>query len=226
MATAGPRIPTRGTNTEGIQAAANSPVMAWAKYTARTVRMALRGASGRLTGRHKSSVNSSLLAAVGASLLAALWLLSRRRPPAPMQRDVSDVVALNRAQITLARAPAASPDTAAAAAATAAGAAEDGETILPAVPADGGDRHLHLRRLEDLYRSGGERRLQAMTAARLWGHPTVLPLLRRGLRDADPRVMLEAARGMELFRGKPGAAAARGRTPQAAARPRRVARTR
>ena len=28
MATAGPRIPTSGTNTEGIQEAANSPVMA------------------------------------------------------------------------------------------------------------------------------------------------------------------------------------------------------
>lgn len=28
MATAGPRIPTNGTNTEGIQEAANSPVMA------------------------------------------------------------------------------------------------------------------------------------------------------------------------------------------------------
>lgn len=220
MATAGPRIPTRGTNTDGIQAAANSPVMAWVKYTARTVRMAFRPAFGRLIGRHKSSVNSSLLAAVGASLLAALWLLARRRPPAPFQRDVSDVVALNRAQITLARAPAGSPATAATAG------ADDGATTLPAPPDDGRCRHLHLRRLEDLYRAGGDRRREAMTAARLWGHPAVLPLLRRGLRDADPQVMVEAARAMELFRGKPGAAAARARSPQATARPRRVARTR
>lgn len=35
MATAGPRIPTRGTSTEGIQAAANSPVMAKAKNNRR-----------------------------------------------------------------------------------------------------------------------------------------------------------------------------------------------
>jgi hypothetical protein len=190
--------------------------------------MPFRPAFGRLIGRHKSSVNPSLLAAVGASLLAALWLLSRRRPPTPSQRDVSDVVALNRAQITLARGPGASPDTGTAAspAAAGSGAADGGATPFPAPPAGAGDRHLHLRRLEELYRAGGDRRLEALKAARLWGHPTVLPLLRRGLRDADPRVMLEAARGMELFRGKPGAAAARGRPPQAAARPRRVARTR
>jgi len=190
--------------------------------------MAFRPAFGRLIGRHKSSVNSSLLAAVGASLLAALWLLSRRRPPAPSQRDVSEVVALNRAQISLVRAPDAGTDTLADAAAAVAGRSgpEAADPLPSAVPAVGGDRHLHLRRLEDLYRAGGEQRLKAMAAARLWGHPSVLPLLRRGLRDADPQVMLEAARGMELFRGKPAATAARGRSPQAAARPRRVARTR
>lgn len=230
MATAGPRIPTRGTNTEGIQAAANSPVMAWAKYTARTVRMAFCHASGRLTGRHKSSVNSSLLAAVGASLLAALWLLSRRRPPAPMQRDVSDVVALNRAQIsrTLSAADAPPQEAAASSAAAGSAGAAEGLTSIPAPPEGGRDRRIQLRRLEALYRAGGEERREAMAAARRWRHPAALPLLRRGLRDPDPRVMAEAARGMELFRGKPAAAPAgvAGRRPQAAARPRRVSRTR
>ncbi len=229
MATAGPRIPTRGTNTEGIQAAANSPVMAWAKYTARTVRMALRHASGRLIGRHKSSVNSSLLAAVGASLLAALWLLARRRPPAPLQRDVSDVVAINRAQISRTLSPAGSPGEEAAAS-PAAGVAGPDELVmsLAAPPAPGRDRQIGLRRLEALYRGGGEERRQAMAAACGWRHPSVLPLLRRGLRDPDPRVMAEAARGMELFRGKPAAvpAGGRGRAPQGTARPRRVSRTR
>jgi hypothetical protein len=192
--------------------------------------MALCPVFGRLIGRHKSSVNPSLLAAVGASLLAALWLVSRRRPPAPFQRDVSDVVALNRAQITLARAAAGSEDAAVAGAPASGvtGGTDAAAASVPPPPVDGRDRHLHLRHLEDLYRAGGDRRLQAMTAARLWGHPAVLPLLRRGLRDADPQVMVEAARAMQLFRGKPAAAAAaaRGRSPQAPARPRRVARTR
>jgi hypothetical protein len=191
--------------------------------------MPFRPAFGRLIGRHKSSVNPSLLAAVGASLLAALWLLSRRRPPTPSQRDVSDVVALNRAQITLARAPSGSPDTEAAGSPAAAGpgGADGGDMSVASPPRDGRDRHLHLRLLEDLYRAGGDRRRQAMTAARLWGHPAVLPLVRRGLRDPDPQVMAEAARAMELFRGKPGAVAAgRARPPQTTARPRSVARTR
>jgi hypothetical protein len=190
--------------------------------------MPFRPAFGRLIGRNKSSVNSSLLAAVGASLLAALWLLARRRPPAPSQRDVSDVVALNRAQITLARATVAPAAVASPAADGGGGDADGGETTFPATPAGAGDRRLHLRHLEDLYRAGGDRRREAMKAARLWGHPAVLPLLRRGLRDPDPQVMVEAARAMEHFRGKPGAAAAtaRARSPQATARPRRVARTR
>lgn len=58
------------------------------------------------------------------------------------------------------------------------------------------------RRLLALWQRGGSERVEAMAAAQRWGHPAALPLLRRGLRDADPRVVLAAARGMERFRGR------------------------
>jgi len=67
MATAGPRIPTSGTNTEGNQAAANSPVMARANsnryYCTKTTRRSLRG---RL-GRHKNSIPLPRLSAAASA---------------------------------------------------------------------------------------------------------------------------------------------------------------
>ena len=50
MATAGPRIPTIGTNTEGSQAAANSPVMAWATYNRRYCTESTRSPFTRAAG--------------------------------------------------------------------------------------------------------------------------------------------------------------------------------
>ena len=45
-------------------------------------------------------------------------------------------------------------------------------------------------------------RLAAMQAARAWGHRATLPLLKRGLRDSNLEVVLEAAQAMERFRGR------------------------
>lgn len=58
-----------------------------------------------------------------------------------------------------------------------------------------------LRRLRSAYDQGPEARLATMEEMVAWGHPACLPLLRRGLRDADLRVVGLAARGLERFRG-------------------------
>jgi len=46
-----------------------------------------------------------------------------------------------------------------------------------------------------------EKRLQAIHIAELWGHPSVLPILKRGLRDSDSRVVCAAAKAIEKYRG-------------------------
>ena len=57
---------------------------------------------------------ASILATVAAALLAAAWLLGRRRPALVRQLDTSAVAALNRAQIALVQGgldrPAAAPE--------------------------------------------------------------------------------------------------------------------
>ncbi|MFN9645717.1 MAG: hypothetical protein ACK6BG_11510, partial [Cyanobacteriota bacterium] len=69
------------------------------------------------------------------------------------------------------------------------------------------ERQVWLRELRRQVRAGGPERLEAMRRARAWGRRDVLPLLRQGLRDADPAVVREAALAMEAFRGRPSGAA-------------------
>ena len=62
-------------------------------------------------------------------------------------------------------------------------------------------RRQMLRYLKSAYDKGPNARLAAMEDMVAWGHPACLSLLRRGLRDADLRVVGLAARGLERFRG-------------------------
>jgi HEAT repeat protein len=179
----------------------------------------------------------SLTAALAAAVVAALWLLGRRRPPLIRDADTSAVAALNRAQIALVQEGGVDR------AAWPSGAAPEllGDTESPESLRNKGGREgpgalalpqrrvphevLRFQRtLRMLYKQGGSARLEAIQAARLWGDPLTLPLLRRALRDPDPAVMREAAAAIHRFRGRPGTPA-KG-TPQPAALPRRVARTR
>jgi hypothetical protein len=173
-------------------------------------------------------MNPSLLGVVAVALAAGLWLAGRRPRPLLKSTDARDVAALNRAQNTLvwearqtlqAR-PGEAPFS-------------DGHEALwaplavlrarPKTQLPAHEKQLWLRELKRHYQTGGEQRLEALRLARAWGHREVIPLLRQGLRDPDPRVMREAALAMEAFRGRPTAKAP---PAQAGAAPRKVARIR
>jgi hypothetical protein len=196
----------------------------------------------------------SLTAALVAVLLTATWWLGRRRVPLLPNTDTSDVAALNRAQIALVQSGGASqPEQPwprgsglrpgmssrrsqsmppAVAGPGPLGSGEMAAGLLAGVssiPGSGAPgpagRSAYRSRLERLYRGDRVSRLLAIQAAHRWGDRLCLPLLRRGLRDSDPAVMLAAVQAIERFRGRTAASPV-APSPQPAGRPRRVARTR
>jgi hypothetical protein len=159
-------------------------------------------------------MNGSILLA-GASLLAVLlWWGSRRRPQALLaSTDTQAVAALNRAQIEWVQQQAGG----------AAGAGARGAT-LP-LPGDARQRRALVLHLQAQLAAEQPQRLAAMQQACAWGDRLTLPLLQRGMRDVDPAVRLQAARGMERFRGRTTVAAT-GPSSRPQPLPRNVARTR
>ncbi len=52
-----------------------------------------------------------------------------------------------------------------------------------------------------LIQGNPDERLKAINIAQRWGHTTVIPILRRGLKDSDSRVMSTSAAAITKFRG-------------------------
>ncbi len=129
----------------------------------------------------------------GAVVLLTVVLWLRRKPVKAMlsSTDTSSVAQLNRAQLELVLEPS-NPDTA----------VEDPLADRTA-PQTEQDRLALQQRLRQRMASGPEQRLDAVREAALWGHRSVLPLLKRALRDSDARVVEAAAEAMERFRGAP-----------------------
>jgi hypothetical protein len=166
----------------------------------------------------------SLFGLAAATLLAALWMVTRRRPrPLLRSLDTSAVAALNRAQLrrqtplplplpaSVASGPPAPPEAAAASTP-----AIDPAALRRPRPAGGRESQQLRARLAVAARGPLPGRIEAMRTARRWGHRSVLPLLRLGLRDVHPEVVREAALALEAYRGR----------STAASTPRRVVRTR
>jgi hypothetical protein len=154
-------------------------------------------------------------------LVAVLWLLGRR-PSKTLLRstDAGSVAAINRAQLGLVQSDdSALPESSLDATAE----------ISEAAPAPLFSRPVgtaaRLALTKELCRAmdqgGPDERLLAVERAGLWGHRSVLSVLRRGLRDSDRRVVLAAAAGLERQRG-----ATRPSPSQQARPPRNVARMR
>lgn len=158
-------------------------------------------------------MNQALSAGVVVAVLSALWLLGRPRPRRLLSTDTSAVAALNRAQVALVLPGEAEPSIPATAALP---------DPLWAPPTSPQDRLRLQRQLNSWWQSGPSGRKRAIEACDAWGHPSVLPWLRRGLRDADASVVALAAEAIAPYRGRLRGPAA---PPQRARLPRNVART-
>ena len=146
-----------------------------------------------------------------AVVLAAVLYAVGRKPNKPFLRnpDVSSVAALNRAQVELVQA---------AVATVKAQEASEADWQAPSTP---GEVMALQNKLRAAMNGGPDERLEAVTLAGRWGHRALLPLLRRGLRDADARVVEAAAAALDGRRGAPAPAPIQAPRP-----PRNVARMR
>ena len=153
---------------------------------------------------------NALFAAIPAGLIA-LFLVLRRRPVKPMlvSTDAQDIAALNRQQLSLVVAHSADSSP------------KHSETVEFVHPVTERDRLALRQRLTSSMKADPDVRLQAVHLADQWGSASVLPVLRRGLRDSDARVVEAAAAAMQQFRG-----ATKRPAVQAARLPRNVARMR
>jgi len=157
-------------------------------------------------------MTQALSGAAIAVVIAVCWVLGRPKRTILRSTDTSAIAALNRGQMELVI-----PAEARAKAQRGAASIQ-----LPS-PSDRRGRLQLLSQLERSFLKGGLARREAMEICVAWGHRDALPLIRRGLRDADSQVALLAAGAMDGFRGRtsPGSAAA-----QVAKPPRNVSRTR
>lgn len=150
-----------------------------------------------------------LLPGAAAVLALVFWL--RRKPLKPMlsTTDTSGIAQLNRAQLerVLESDPAA------------AFSHDPLEGWTP--PQSEQERLLLQQRLRQAMAAGPEQRLLAVREAALWGHRSVLPLLRQALHDSDSAVVELAAEAIGRFRGSTQPA-----VRQSARPPRNVARMR
>lgn len=147
-------------------------------------------------------MTQALTGIVIAGVVAACWVLGRPKRNILRSTDASAIAAINRSQMELVI-PAREGD--------AIGQASAQTVQLPAAH-DRRGRGLLLKQLEAQFRAGGEARRNAMAICQLWRHREALPLIRRGLRDADQVVAALAADAMAHFRGRSSA-------PVAAAQP-------
>ena len=147
----------------------------------------------------------------GAVGLLAVFLWLQRKPVKPMlsSTDASAVAQLNRTQLELVIE------------AEQLSKIEDVELSAWTSPVTVQETISLQKALRFGMNSGPEERLLAVRQAARWGHRSVLPLLRRALRDSDLRVVESAAQAIEPFRSTPHR-----KVVQAARPPRNVSRMR
>lgn len=155
-----------------------------------------------------------LAGAAAFVLVMVLWGLGRRPSKALLSStDASNVAALNRVQLSLVQSGGRASEQG-----CAGFSADDSDWGLPATLQE---RLFLQRKLSAAMAAGPDQRLEAVMLAARWGHASVLPLLRQGLRDFDSRVVVAAAEAIEVYRGAP-----RRHPVQSGKLPRNVARMR
>ena len=164
-------------------------------------------------------MNQLLAGGAALVLVVVLWSLGRRPGKTLLSStDATTVAAINRAQLGLVQVSSPQQDLE-----TQAGSGKGTGDLAPFQPPVSSAERISLeRRLREAMDQGNpDQRLEAVRVAGQWGHASVLPLLRRGLRDADSLVVEAAARAIECHRG-----ATRPSPAQVARPPRNVARMR
>ena len=164
-------------------------------------------------------MNQLLAGGAALVLVVVLWSLGRRPGKTLLSStDATSVAAINRAQLGLVQvsSPQQNPE-------TQEGSGKGTGDLAPFQPPVSSAERISLeRRLREAMDQGNpDQRLEAVRVAGQWGHASVLPLLRRGLRDADSLVVEAAATAIERHRG-----ATRPSPTQVARPPRNVARMR
>lgn len=155
-------------------------------------------------------MSQAYVGGAAAVVLAAVLYAVGRKPSKPFLRnpDVTSVAALNRAQVELVQAAVADAGR---------GEGDDQGDWQP--PASSGEVLALQKQLRAAMNAGPDERLEAVTLAGRWGHRDLLPLLRRGLRDSDSRVVEAAAAALDGRRGAPVRQVAKaGRPPRNVAR--------
>ena len=164
-------------------------------------------------------MNQLLAGGAALVLVVVLWSLGRRPGKTLLSStDATSVAAINRAQLGLVQVSSPQQDLE-----TQAGSGKGTGDLAPFQPPVSSAERISLeRRLREAMDQGNpDQRLKAVRVAGQWGHASVLPLLRRGLRDADSLVVEAAATAIERHRG-----ATRPSPAQVARPPRNVARMR
>ena len=164
-------------------------------------------------------MNQLLAGGAALVLVVVLWSLGRRPGKTLLSStDATSVAAINRAQLGLVQVSSPQQNLE-----TQAGSGKGTGDLAPFQPPVSSAERISLeRRLREAMDQGNpDQRLEAVRVAGQWGHASVLPLLRRGLRDADSLVVEAAATAIERHRG-----ATRPSPAQVARPPRNVARMR
>jgi hypothetical protein len=156
-------------------------------------------------------MTQALVAATTAAVLVSFWLLGRPRPRLMAPDDGRLVAALNRERIERLREAGAGRSLPEQGTGGASDPDPDSLDVMraawaraPALPLPPRERRRLLDRLAAAARGESQERVNAMSECLHWGDRAVLPLLRRGRLDPDPRVAALAAEGLSRFRGRPG----------------------
>ena len=164
-------------------------------------------------------MNQLLAGGAALVLMAVLWGLGRRPGKVLLRStDAASVAAINRAQLGVVETVLTEDNNTSSVEPVSA----DMAAVQFRPPAGVSERIALERQLRQAMDQGDPLlRLDAIVKAGAWGHGNVLPLLRRGLRDADSRVVEAAAAAIARHRGATKVPAI-----QAARPPRNVARMR
>ncbi len=141
-------------------------------------------------------MNQLLAVTAGLALTIALWVLGKKPLKSIPSIDSKDFASTSNlpgyALIDTVRAQISSKN-------PSFGTAKTDCWQVPTTPRE----RLHLlTQLRNSMSGGPEERFKAISLASIWGHPSALPILRRGLKDSDIKIVGAAAAAIQSHKGR------------------------